>query len=988
MLVVCAIAVGFAVPLFAQQPAGSQWLPAEPVFTMGQPRSWRPYAAGLGVWGPSAVGAGALFGVQHPLTNPVTGLLGASGEIIGARASGTNDGGARLLLGMPALGIGAGLDWNATNHQLGAIFHFETAIRRGGIFGHGTTVRFDWLPARSQRFAAGIQVPLLQPFAGRTRPRDTEADLPGAGRRAGATADGPADAQKAFAAVEDAAARILAYTNLYSDENEQTLIRAPRTYDAAIQQYQHGLSAAFGAVAGDMETGETIAARARAGVLDDVILPYDALFGQVKEHDGDIRRLTARARSQFAIWLRDSSRVAEPARGGVVAVHERWLGVIEMVASRLDAQWKDSRLVWLPLQLALDPRQYDEQDAVDALVARAVGHPFTDHNALAYLRSADLPLEIARSIYAARSYHVLWTHDFTGRLPSGKLDEMGYSMVADAYLPALTAAVQRYDTSGSMPQYFVMADEFYYAARDGQLWMNILEDPLHASARLPGSDDAHEAHLAERLEALRAAVAHSARLQREAANQGGARWLTRVVAVRVNVTHPSDFTFRSRHIIPPLPFAPDNLMRDHRNIAFYDLTEANPYGGALIVTGVGIGEQYASASWEDRGYRLRGPAALEARAALRRTLVLQGVRDDQIPVPLRSVTAANTETVIRGFDARDYVGRVLQVHNEVGFGVKDASVARAMLYSLAPAGSIIVVPDPLWVSPTWAAMLAGAAARGAHVVIIAPAHANAPSPEPSIMTLERDVLDRLLHLRAALAGPIADAGGELRIGLYASTLPVTDVAGRIAEVRAGLARAPWIRALIPFDGRTLASLDGASAGTAHDGKDATDLAPDEGPHVPLLHQKTVFIARPGAIAALLRQPGWNEIFARAMRVQSRQSARFADQLGYVTPDVDSAAVRKADAMLLGYEAAMTADERKRVSFYFTVGTQNHDERGIMSDGEGALIVSGFDAAAGLVDLYYLMARTTWVEAPADVDRLVPPPSRFMSRIGHWFWATF
>jgi hypothetical protein len=165
------------------------------------------------------------------------------------------------------------------------------------------------------------------------------------------------------------------------------------------------------------------------------------------------------------------------------------------------------------------------------------------------------------------------------------------------------------------------------------------------------------------------------------------------------------------------------------------------------------------------------------------------------------------------------------------------------------------------------------------------------------------------------------------------------------------------------------------------------MAPDEAQRPPELHQKTLLIARPGAIAALIGQPGWDQALAHAMRTQSAETARFADQLGYVTPDIDTAAVRSADAMLLGYEMALAPDERKAVSFYFAVGSQNHDPRGIMSDGESSLIVSGFDAAMGLVDLYYLMARTTWVETPADVDRLVPRPSGLMRRVAHWLWAT-
>src|SRR5206468_5565952 len=135
------------------------------------------------------------------------------------------------------------------------------------------------------------------------------------------------------------------------------------------------------------------------------------------------------------------------------------------------------------------------------------------------------PLEIARSIVAARRYHVLWTHDFTGRRPSGRLDQVSYTMVADAYLPALTAAVQRYDSTGVLTQYHVLLDAFYYHARDGRLWMSILENPLGASIRLRETEESQAEHLRQRLAALRNAVARSTRLQRDAKERGGDAWI-------------------------------------------------------------------------------------------------------------------------------------------------------------------------------------------------------------------------------------------------------------------------------------------------------------------------------------------------------------------------------------------------------------------------------------------------------------------------------
>jgi hypothetical protein len=183
--------------------------------------------------------------------------------------------------------------------------------------------------------------------------------------------------------------------------------------------------------------------------------------------------------------------------------------------------------------------------------------------------------------------------------------------------------------------------------------------------------------------------------------------------------------------------------------------------------------------------------------------------------------------------------------------------------------------------------------------------------------------------------------------------------------------------VIPFDSATLAALDRAEARAATDGRDATALARDVAPRPPQLHQKTQLIARPGAIAALVRQPGWEAGLARAMQTQSQQTTRFAEQLAYTTPDLETDATRRTDMLLRGYEQAIPEAERKQVSFYFALGTQNQDPRGMMLDGEATLLVSGFYAAAGLVDLYDVMARSTWIETSSELDALLPPRSGLM-----------
>ena len=984
-LLVLATLVAGTTSVHAQMADPTGPAPARPSFAMGQPPIWRPYASAFGVIGTGGGGrVGGLAGIHRAIRNPIVGLLGVSGEALGETRGGDDAAGVRLLATAPVFGLALGADWRPAAGNVATIVSFQSAIRRGGLLGHGSMARLDWLPAR-HALGVGIQFPLFQPFAGRTRPRRTTARVPApdaiVATRGLTGAPLPDSAARALSTVRDAASLIAVYTRLYHSADEATLAGGAerpygRSFDAVSRAYIAALASAFGVAAGDSRVGDSLASHARAIVLDDVVLPYDGLFGQVKTH-GTLAALMDAARARYASWLRDSSTLALPVHAPVLAVYDRWLAIIRDLANRIEDEWADSRLVWLPAQLALAIEEHDEQSEVDSLIARAVGHAFTDSNSLGYLSTADLTVEIARSISAARNYHVLWTHDFTGRRLSGELDQVAYTMVADAYLPALTAAVQRYDTSATMPQFFVLVDAFYYNARDGRIWMSILENPLQASIHLRSNEAREAAHLRERLDALRAAVARSRRLQREAAANGGDRWLARVVAVHVNVTQPSDFSFRSHRIIPPIPFTPDNVSRDHRKLALYDFTEADPYAGELLVTGIGIGEHYASNTWEDRGYRLRGPAALPAREEVRRALLANGFDEDQIPPPLRITREAASPR-----SGRRAAARVLHVHNEPGFGAKESSVARAMLYTLTPPGSVIIVPDPLWLSASWAAMLAGAAARGSTVMVIAPAKANAPSPEPSVLALERDVMQHLVRIRQRLAASPNEAFGVLHVGLYASTAPITDVSGRIREISEGLARNPWIRDVIPFDSSALAVLSRANAQAGRSDAAATNIAQDMKPRAPQLHQKTQLIARPGAIAALVRQPGWEDVLAQTIRTQARQTARLADAIGAPSPPADTAAVQAADARVQGYERSLTPADRRRLSFYFMVGSQNHDPRGLMLDGEASVIVSGFEGSAGLVDLFYLMARTTWVDQSADIDRLVPAPSSLMQRVAH------
>ncbi|HEX3157641.1 MAG TPA: hypothetical protein VHQ45_03945 [Gemmatimonadaceae bacterium] len=1003
--------------------------------SMGQPRRWQPYTSGVATFGrDDDANVGVAFGVYHSIGSPVTGVFGLAGEVYGLAGGEHATGGARLLAVSRAVNLGYGVDWDAREGNLAFMLSWSTAVRRGGIFGRGTLLRVDWIPPRSSGLDVGLTIPLAQRYAGRTRPRSTDVDLPEVARaqsgggpappgraamlreyRAASRAPLPPGADSALRAVREAARLIRVYTNFFSEHHESSrereveatreLARRVRDSIAIVSaRYPHGRTAAaaqrvytaeleraFAIAVGDTAAGAAVARRARAGLLTHAILPYDALLGRVKNDQYDLSPLADATALDFLAWLRDSSGVPAPRQALAAHVHREWLAVIGEVHRRLVAQWTDSRRVWLPLQLALAPEEHDDQAEIDALIERAEGRSFTAGNQLMYLHENDAQVEIARSILVARDYHVLWLHDFAGRRPSGAVDRVGFRQVADIYFPALTRAAERFDSTGRLTTYLLFLDQNFYEPNDGRLWMTILEDPLGADVKLPEGNDSLAAHLRARQQALRDAVGRSRGLQALAARGGGEQWLRRTVKVHVSITQPSDFTFRSHRIIPPIPLLPDNLMRDHRKIAFYDVTEGAPYRGAMVLSGVGVGEHYSSATWQDRGMLIRGPAVLEVRAAARRLLRLNGFKDADVPPPLRETpgpkladgrTSATTDGASGGAAAPD-IGRAMLVMNEPGFGRKQATVARAMLYSLAPRGSVLVVPDGLWLDGAWAGMLAGAALRGCRVYVVAPAIANAPSAGFPQMAHTGDVILRLLQVRQEFGEAIHAAGGELRVGLFAPTEDVNDISRQMHEVTVGVERNPWLRELVPFPANVLAVLDSAPAILAAAGYRPFALGRDETPRLPQLHQKTQFLADSAALVRLAGRPEWRAVAVQYLLARAAQTRRGVGTGALAADTLRAALIPAAMALLDAYVAARPPADSARMTFYFTVGTQNQDPRGMMLDGEAVLVASGLNGAIGLFDMYSLLARTTWVETEAELDRLLPPYDNWQRRLGRF-----
>ncbi len=975
------------------------------VASLGQPPRYQFYTAGtLGADlrnpRPADLSVLGTLGASRYLTNPVVGIAATAAEAyVGLRERQTV-GGMRLLAWTPALGFGAGVDYSVRDARFSPVVTWALPLRRGGLIGHGSWVRAEWVTAANAVQLAVI-LPVHQPAAGRTRPLSAEVSLPERPQPPAEHADVPAELQAALGNVRVAAQRIeeLVAPPLDAAAGDPQRAMAPLVarlrqpprlpgvdsgpdlqVEPVVRAFHAELARAFGIAASGRPLapgqrtgdGDSLERLARQVLFEHVLLPFDRLLGQRKA-DGIVASLGAYASGNFARLVQTAGRTPPERSEAVLYVFQQLLGAVQAVEHQAREWWSDSRELWLPLQLGLLPEEHETQAQLDAIVEQAVGRPFTDGNRVSYVINEQLQTEVQQSIREARDYHVLWIHDFRGVTESGQPDRMSLRYVVQAYLDALTAAVRRYDDDPRhrLPVFLIFLDEHYYEVNQGRLWLNVLERPLRNMLELPSGYDSLQAAVESAQVVLRRAVEQSQLLQAEA-RQYGREWLENLVSVHVNVTNPADPSFRAGGVVP-LVGLPDNLIRDHRKIVFYDIGEDDPYRGLALYTGIGVGELYSGPRWEDRAVIVQGPAALSLKEEARRLLLSQGMRPDQIPYPLRprdkapdyEQRVAAEVALQRG---EGILGqRALELHNVTGYGDKPIDVAKAVLYSLMPPHSVVKVPDSLWGSTLYAALLAGSAFRGVRALIIAPSLAASSSSGWPAMTLAHDLFAKLIVLQQALGPELEAGGGMLKTGLYNPGIGVQDVLARFMTAYQNARRTPFLRRLLDLN----ESVDTmivhlpeqlAAAGLAP--ATAVPASPSD-TIMPKLHLKANFFAS---------GEGWDSLVTRP-EAANAIATYIGALLGGGSPRAASERLSRASQQLVeSFLAGRSDAKRERAIYYLIVGSANQDYRSMFLDGEATVLMSGRAAVVGLVDFALLACLSVWVDDLATLDELLPPPS--------------
>jgi len=984
-------------------------------YSLGMPPVYKGDAAmTLGSYRPgsdSDLSALFSFGVHKDLVSPVVGAaaIGLEGYV-GLRGK-EADGGGRALFMIPVLHFTIGADYNVPDETFDLLLRLELAIKRGGIFGRGTMVRIDYLPTRGNSFGIGIDVPLWGRNIGATRPKRDYVKLYRPPLREIEPPESFAAIDSSFANLRERATWITLLAMPLTDEGGKDpseaygealtglqahwdstgpLFPQGHTLNEEIRVFHDELDRAFSmAAAGrafadgeSSPTGRAVSGKAREIMLDEVLFPYNRLLGQRKRPD-NLDEFVATGHAEFARWVTAESGLQEGRWRETFFVFQSLLDIVEEIHNLQRDRFDDTRFVWLPLQLGLRPEEHDTEDELDAIIERAVDERFTEGNRIWYVMNEEFQLEMARSVHRAEDYHVLWVHDYRGKNSEGEPDRLAFEHTIGSYLKAMTQRVREYDDTGKLPQYFIFLDQHYFEINKGRMFLRVLSNPLDEKISLPKGYEEWEQRLAAAQDSLRQAVAESRSLQ-IGASQYGEKWLHNQIKVHVNITNPADFSFTSFHSVGIIP-VPDNVMRDHRKLAFYDITEEDPYRGLSMFTGMGIGEHYAGPNWEDRAIMVQGPAALAIKNAARRLLEAQGFEPEEIPFPFRPKLKPwnydfMVDSMMQAAEERWGVrpGRAMELHNETGFQQKPINVMKAVLYSLMPSGSVMKVPDSLWQSYIYASLLAGSALRGCKVLIFAPTLASAPSSAAPTMARQYGLMSSVLHYQNELQSEVEGEGGMLRLGLYSPEHGVGDLRGRILQARDFNRR--FLLDLYPANPAITAVIDDLDNILEEEGYDPNYLVAGDTTVSPKLHLKANFFMSGEAFDALTVRPELGPVVREYIAYLVRQAGSPEQR-----PDVretPAEMARAVEALIRNVVADYSLEERQKVMAFLTVGSANMDYRSMVMDGEVMVTVTGWNALSGFIDFLILPGLTEWIETQERLDELLPPPSGFNRKVAN------
>ena len=146
------------------------------------------------------------------------------------------------------------------------------------------------------------------------------------------------------------------------------------------------------------------------------------------------------------------------------------------------------------------------------------------------------------------------------------------------------------------------------------------------------------------------------------------------------------------------------------------------------------------------------------------------------------------------------------------------------------------------------------------------------------------------------------------------------------------------------------------------------LAEDATKRKPKLHMKINFFFS-DEVKPLLAQPGWDEFWRGYIEYREKfmiQHDHYVD-----VKDVPESLRETFNEIAQRYRGALNYEERQKAMGYLTIGSQNHNYRSLIMDGEVVLVVANAASLNVLMDMFFLSGITTWIDDFETLENYLP-----------------
>ena len=869
-------------------------------------------------------------------------------------------------------GIQNGFEFDTHREKLVYRLALNIVARRGGLGNSGDRLRVEWVPA-TKTVQLGVTIRAPWQKWRRNRPLYDHVKMPTVNTYISEPRNYTSAASVKISLVKEAISQMdfLLTPRLIFDvdshkwskkfhRNAQSLRDhiSDGTNSFLIQDsiYHHELREAFTDIAnGVTETGRILADFAEKTILKEVVFPFNRLFGQNKK-PFNFSSLANRAETAFSdgVAAQFSSFTTEQAKAASF-IFVQVVDEIIKTADNARQRWDDEKLVWLPLNLGLQPEQYDSQKELNKIIGALFEQPMVEANQISLLHNDLGYLEFEKLVLQTKYYHVFLIHDISGKY-RGEPDIFTWRLIINGYIEAFINAIEEMETGcrDRLPQFMIFLDQFYYEKNQSRYVLDFLENLLNPGSMKFG-DEELEKELTVAHRRLLKAISESKVLSNLSEKE-----LSEKIKVFVNITNVFDPTYTK-----------DAVARDHRKIAFRDVFEEEPGIGAALISGMGVGSLYVSACWDDRSVLIRGPALVSIKSAARELFLGQGFDSTEVPYYLqaRDYPEGYWEkcTALREMG---WTTSLIAVFNQTGFGRKQATILKVALYNLMLPGSVIIIPDSIWSSDYWGSMLAAASLRGCRIFIIAPAKKNAPSDASVTIETVRKTLKALTYLAQLFESEISEAGGMLKVGLYKKETDVGNISAELKELIESCEAGVDLYQTLCFDQETLDSLGKfRKQSSATTDSSVSKLAASESECLPKLHFKTHCLIGNDALN-LIQSSEFAAVMSNYCRQRLRQTDDSANPAG-VTPRILESLLSNSDSILDSDSVNISNNRLDDLICVYTVGSHNEDRRSMLLDGEALVYVAGEESMIGAIDLIFLLGSVEWISDPCQINEEFP-----------------